>query len=379
MQGWGSRLDQYIGAQLWKMLILSMTLVTLIVFFSDTLFDFLKEMQDLGLPLGLAVQFLILQIPTALAFAFPPSVFFTVFMVYAHLNQHFELVALRMNGLSLWRIFRPALVVGVAVAALTFFSTEWLIPMSQMRLDTLRQEVLSSSQLKLTKDGITLPLFKEGRWVKLIQAEKASLNHLEGFTFIQRSARGNIEVIQANSADYHASQWRLNGVRIFSALAGQDRFVVNQMDHVQKSHLLNVDEDILSQSRLDFHPSKVGFWTLARRIQDQAGQDFPKKWLLALWERLAQPLSTVALMVIAFPLALTPPRQSGAKGFLYAIVTLFSLYIVRNIVISLSLGGALTFGGLLSDSLAIALATFLPSVLILWMGLALIKRKSFHV
>jgi lipopolysaccharide export LptBFGC system permease protein LptF len=84
-------------------------------------------------------------------------------------------------------------------------------------------------------------------------------------------------------------------------------------------------------------------------------------------------------MVIAFPLALTPPRQSGAKGFLYAIVTLFSLYIVRNIVISLSLGGALTFGGLLSDSLAIALATFLPSVLILWMGLALIKRKSFHV
>ncbi len=376
-----NRLEAYIGKQLWKMLGLTITLVTLIVFFSDTLFDFLKEMQDLGLPLSLAFQFLILQVPIAFAFAFPPSVFFTVLLVYSHLNQQFELIALRMNGVSLWRIFRPAFIVGLVMACLTFASTEWLIPKAQRMEDDLREEVLTSSQLKLTKDGIVLPLFKEGRWVKLIRAEKASLNHLEGFTFVQRSKSGNIEVIQADSADYRAPQWQLNGVRIFSALAGENRYVVNGMNQVQRSHLLNVDEDILSQSKTGFHHSKVGFMELARHIETerQAGHEVPRKWVTMLWERLAQPLNCLALMFMAFPLALAPPRQSSAKGFLYAIIALFALYIGRNISISLGQGGLLTFGGLVPYDLSVALSCLLPSLILLLIGAWMIRRKSYFI
>ena len=376
-----NRLEAYIGKQLWKMLGLTITLVTLIVFFSDTLFDFLREMQDLGLPLSLAFQFLILQVPIAFAFAFPPSVFFTVLLVYSHLNQQFELIALRMNGVSLWRIFRPAFIVGLVMACVTFASTEWLIPSAQRMADNLREEVLTSSQLKLTKDGIVLPLFKEGRWVKLIRAEKASLNHLEGFTFVQRSKSGNIEVIQADSADYRSPQWQLNGVRIFSALAGENRYIVNSLNQVQKSHLLNVDEDILSQAKTGFHHSKVGFFELARHIQSerQAGHKVPQKWVTMLWERLAQPLNCLALMFMAFPLALAPPRQSSAKGFLYAIIALFALYIGRNISISLGQGGLLTLGGLIPYDLSVALACVLPSVVMLLVGAWLIRRKSYFV
>ncbi len=376
-----NRLEAYIGKQLWKMLGLTITLVTLIVFFSDTLFDFLKEMQDLGLPLSLAFQFLILQVPLAFAFAFPPSVFFTVLLVYSHLNQQFELIALRMNGVSLWRIFRPAFIVGLVMACLTFASSEWLIPTAQRMADDLREEVLTSSQLKLTKDGIVLPLFKDGRWVKLIRAEKASLNHLEGFTFVQRSKSGNIEVIQADSADYHAPQWQLNGVRIFSALAGENRYIVNSLNQVQKSHLLNVDEDILSQTKAGFHHSKVGFFELARHIKTerQAGNEVPRKWVTMLWERFAQPLNCLALMFMAFPLALAPPRQSSAKGFLYAILALFALYIGRNISISLGQGGLLTLGGLIPYDLSVALACVLPSLVMLLVGAWMIRRKSYFV
>jgi LPS export ABC transporter permease LptG len=376
-----NRLEAYIGKQLWKMLGLTITLVTLIVFFSDTLFDFLKEMQDLGLPLSLAFEFLVLQVPLAFAFAFPPSVFFTVFLVYSHLNQQFELIALRMNGVSLWRIFRPAFFVGLVMAILTFASTQWLIPFVQNRADDLREEVLTSSQLKLSKDGIVLPLFKEGHWVKLLRAEKASLNHLEGFTFVQRSQNGNIEVIQADSAEYQSPQWQLKGVRIFSALAGENRYIVNGMNQVQKSHLLDVDEDVLSQAKTGFHHSKVGFSELARYIKSerQAGRQVPPKWVTMLWERVAQPLNCLALMFMAFPLALAPPRQSNAKGFMYAVLALFALYIARNISISLGQGGLLTFGGVLPYDLSLALACLLPTLFMLGLGVWMIRRKSYFI
>lgn len=376
-----SRLDVYIGQQLWKMLALSMTLITLIVFFSDTLFDFLKEMQDLGFPLSFAFRFLVLQVPTALAFAFPPSVFLTIFMVYSHLNQHFELIALRMNGLSLWRLFQPAFVLGLLAACLSFASTEWLIPNAQRQIAELKEEVLTSTQLKLTKNGITLPLFKDGQWVKLIHAEKASLNHLEGFTFIQRSQSGNIEVIQAQSADYQSPQWQLNGVQIYGVLAGNQRFVVNRMARVQKSQLLDVDEETLKANQGDFHHSQVGFAQLAQRIKQarQGETPPPTKWVVMLWERLAQPLNCLALVFMAFPLALAPPRQSSAKGFTLSIVTLFALYILRNISISLGQGGLLMFGNTLSFDASVAVACLLPTLLLLGLGAWLIHRKSYSL
>ena len=132
-------LERYIARELLGFLGISLTLVTLIVFFSDTLFDFLREMQDLGLPISLALEFLVLQIPVALAFAFPPSLFLTVLMIYSQLNQRFELIAMRMTaGLSLWRLARPALFLAILMAGLTFLSTEFLVPAAQFRLDGLR-------------------------------------------------------------------------------------------------------------------------------------------------------------------------------------------------------------------------------------------------
>ena len=97
------------------------------------------------------------------------------------------------------------------------------------------------------------------------------------------------------------------------------------------------------------------------------------------WERIAHPLNCLAFMFIAFPLALAPPRQSSAKGFLYAIITLFAFYIGRNISISLGQGGLLTFGGLLPYDLSVGLACILPSLLILLFGAWLIRRKSYFI
>jgi lipopolysaccharide export LptBFGC system permease protein LptF len=379
--GRGQHLERYLCGQLYGFLLISITMVTLIVFFSDTLFDFIKEMQDLGLSLDLAVEFLLLQVPNAFVFAFAPSVFLTVLMVYSQLNKQFELVAMRMNGISLWRIFSPVLGVGLMVAILSGFASEIWIPTSQLRLDVLREEVITSSQLKLTKDGITLPIFKDGQWDRLIHAEHASLNNLEGFTFIQREKSGGFQVIQASQAQYTGQAWNLNGVRLFSYLPDQNRFVVNAMGQVQKRELLEVDQDLLQKSNLKFHHSKVSFGGLRRHIEAEtaAGNEVPPKLYTMLWERFGQPLNCLALAFMAFPLAITPPRQSGAKGLIYAVATLFILYVSRAVFISLGQGGLLTFGGFLPFETSIALACLLPGVVMILLGAWLIHRKSFRV
>jgi lipopolysaccharide export LptBFGC system permease protein LptF len=78
-------------------------------------------------------------------------------------------------------------------------------------------------------------------------------------------------------------------------------------------------------------------------------------------------------------LALAPPRQSSAKGFLYAILALFALYIGRNISISLGQGGLLTLGSLIPYDLSVALSCLLPSLVMLLVGAWMIRRKSYFV
>jgi len=375
-----NKLERYIGGQLIQFLGISITLVTLIVFFSDTLFDFIKEMQDLGMPLSLAAQFLVLQVPTALAFAFPPSIFLTVLMIYSQLNQSFEIIAMRMNAnRSLWSIFSPALWLSLLMAGLTFLSTEFVVPAAQFKMDIMREEVLTSSQLKLNKDGITLPIFKDGKWVKLVHAEKASKNELKGLTFVQRSESGNIEVIQAEEAEYSNSQWQLEGVRVFASLPQKNRFVVNQMANLQRSQLLSIDAETLEDVRVGFHHSKLSFGNLRKYIQEQLalGEEVRPKLYTMVWDRVAQPINCMALVLIAFPLALAAPRQSGSQGFIVAIVALFSLYIVRAVFISMGQGGLLMFGGILTLEQSIAFACITPGVVIGLIGILLIQKKSY--
>ena len=376
-----SKLDAYLGRELLRFLTISIVLVTLIVFFSDTLFDFLREMQDLGLPLSMAVKFLILQVPLALGFAFPPALFLTILMIYNQLNQRFEIIALRMNGQSLWRLFRPGLLVALLVAGLTLFSTEVLVPMSQIQLDILREEVITSTQLKLNKDGITLPVFVEGKWTKLIHANRAMPNRLEGVTFAQRSPRGSVQLIQAKTADFVGNQWTMHGVRALSSLPGRDRFAVNHLGTVRRPQLMDVDPAALAKLRGGFHHSKLTFLGLRRYIKESlgSGEDVNPKIYTKKWERLAQPLNCFALVFIGFPLALAPPRQSGSRGFVYALFALFLLYIVRSIVISLGQGGLLTLNGAIPFDVSIALATVLPAVAMIITGVVIIHRKSYQL
>jgi lipopolysaccharide export LptBFGC system permease protein LptF len=139
-----NRLDSYIGKQLFGFLSITLLLITLVVFFSDTLFDFLREMQQLGIPLTLAFQFLALSLPDALVFALAPSVFLTCLLIYNQLNSQFELVALRMMGISLGRLVRPALVLGVLMALTTVWLMNTVVPdchrqLAVMRIDSLIQ------------------------------------------------------------------------------------------------------------------------------------------------------------------------------------------------------------------------------------------------
>ena len=391
-----NRLDSYIGKQLFGFLSITLLLITLVVFFSDTLFDFLREMQQLGIPLHLAFQFLALSLPDALVFALAPSVFLTCLLIYNQLNSQFELVALRMVGISLGRLVRPALVLGVFMALITVWLMNTVVPNCHQQLEIMKKQMLETSRLTLGKNGLTIPVYgkdkedkedketdskkntpdEERRLEKLLYAEKASPEALKNVTYLDISDPKQVQLLQAASAQPTQETWILSDVQSYILNKEKQTLVHSHLGRMSRQYLLNPTEQI-EQTKKKFDIKGLGFSDLATYLKQHATEkDLPRKLHLKLWDFWVQPLSCIALALLALPLSLAPPRQAQQRGFVYGIFILFLLFLGKAIFTSLGLGGVLQKWFAISDSTAMGIAGFLPVVLLFLLALFLLKRKS---
>ena len=90
---------------------------------------------------------------------------------------------------------------------------------------------------------------------------------------------------------------------------------------------------------------------------------------ISLYDKIALPLTTIVLVLMGVPLAITPPRVRYNRGFLFSILIIFAYYLVRALSISFGEAGAL----------APALAAFMPNIVLTVAGIGLYYRKVYTI
>lgn len=344
------RLDAYIAKQLLTFLALTLTVITLVVFFSDTLFDVLKEMQALGLPWGWCVYLLGLQLPSTLAWALLPAMGISVFATYSQLNQHFELVALRVQGVSLGRLVRPALLISslVALIGLTLFQV--VLPWCHQQTTLVQQEWGSLSKLKLKRDGLVLPLYDADQLSSLVYVAKADGKHLQGLSFLDTHQADKLTLLQAQTGEQLTSgAWQLQNVTLLSWNRAKQEFVSNHMNQLQRRELLGrvtpetetTSSQKLSIEGLSFTQGVAHVQQyLAALAQQTPTPSVAMKPLLKLWDRWFQPLATVVLSLLAFVAALEAPRHGKGQGVWWLLASIFTVYLFKSLTVLGVLSGA---------------------------------------
>ena len=91
--------------------------------------------------------------------------------------------------------------------------------------------------------------------------------------------------------------------------------------------------------------------------------------IIELYDKLALPLTTIALVLIGVPLAITPPRVRYNRGFLFSILIIFTYYLIRALSISFGEAG----------TLAPFLAAWMPNIVLTIAGAALYYKKVFTI
>jgi lipopolysaccharide export LptBFGC system permease protein LptF len=94
-----------------------------------------------GLGWDVMAEAIILALPALLTLTLPMSVLVATLYAYSSLAADLEMVAMYANGLSVWRMVRPAFVAATFVAIVNFLLFDQLVPLSNTRFRTLRSDV----------------------------------------------------------------------------------------------------------------------------------------------------------------------------------------------------------------------------------------------
>jgi len=240
----------------------------------------------------------------ALAYeAFPFATLIGALMGLGALAARQELTAMRAAGVSVVQIAGAVLVGGVILALLATAMGELVVPPAERQAAAVRG-LSEADELRTGPDGALWA--RDGR--DFLRAERPrSASHLESVTLF-RFVEGRLtERIDAEGAHYQDGQWRLE--EVVNTVYGERR--VERQELAQWSWEGALSPEVLAVVVAD--PSTLPvpeLWTYIRYLEANELDSGPYR--LALWEKVATPLATLAMLLVTIPLVFTAVRSSGA-------------------------------------------------------------------
>ncbi len=109
---------------------------------------------DKGLGVGVVLRLFLHVLPFSLMMTIPLSVFFAVLATYGRLSSEGEALALKTNGVSLYRLMAPSLLIGVLATLATLWITVSLQPSSTRAFATLIHRLYQTKAILALQEGV---------------------------------------------------------------------------------------------------------------------------------------------------------------------------------------------------------------------------------
>ena len=129
------------------------TLVAMFIFNMQFLWKYIDDIIGKGLDLSIILELLFYQslamIPRAMVF----GVLIASVMTVGNLAEHYELVAMKSAGLSLFRVMRPLIYFAVLLAVISFLFSDQLIPITALKFKSTLHDIRNQKPALSFKEG----------------------------------------------------------------------------------------------------------------------------------------------------------------------------------------------------------------------------------
>ena len=340
------------------------------LFLIFTFFELIGPIFRNRTPLFTVGEYLINLIPYILYNVTPLCALVAVLITFGALNRSSELTAMKSSGISLYRIITPVLFVTLLISASLFIFDEFYLPDANRRQEALLSIIKDKPAQTFSRpdrqwiSGQTNNAGEPARifYYQYFNAEKDSFDNLTVFEFDPATFTLHRRIFASSARwDPRVDNWIFdNGwQRTFSGetIATYQPFTVATFPEIREQPTYFKKEYVPSQ--------EMNYNELSRYIADLRQSGFETQRLsVQLDKKIAYPLITLVMAVLAIPFALS----MGKKGSLAGIATAIGLAITYSVI-------ALIFESLGNvNTLPAVLAAWTPDVLFGITGAYLLLR-----
>ena len=361
-----SLLDIYILRQVIEMFLMGVCVFTSIIFASDTFITLIKQISLFGIPFKVAFMMIILNLPSVIVMTIPMGVLLATVMTLNKLSLDSEITVMRACGIGLNRIAKPIFIFAICISVFSFVINESIVPVMTKQSKDLALWALGQKNIP---DGKQNFVFKElndrGGLKRLFYVGYCEDKILHNITVLDTSKEGTIQILQAQEGKTSPEGWNFEKGAIYTV--GDDGKVLNTTlfdDSVVKFGL-DMSRELNKNVAKEMNFTKLIKYLRKAELSGKQQREI----YVELFDKIALPLTTIALVLIGVPLAITPPRVRYNRGFLFSILIIFVYYLIR--ALSISFGEAGTMSPFL--------AAWMPNIVLTCAGVYLYYKKVYTI
>ncbi|MFM7514830.1 MAG: LptF/LptG family permease [Cyanobium sp.] len=371
-------LDRWLLGELIGPLLFGIAAFTAVSLSVGVVFELVRRVAESGLPLGAAVQVLLLRLPGFLVLSFPMATLMATLLAFSRLSGSSELTALRSVGVSTQRMVLPALALALLMSLLTFEFNDLIVPRANLAATNSLERALGKAISTEKGSNIMYSRFgriaqeKGGDRVKMLTHIFYARNFLRGtmkdVTLLDFSRLGQRQMLTAETGVWNdeKSLWEFRDGRIINVDDASGTTTSARFDR----YFYPLSRDPLEMAKLPTDPSvmTVGQARTAERLQRQAGNGKEARRLrVRIQEKFAFPAICLVFGLIGSSLGVRPhSRTSRSQGFGISVLLIFGYYLMSFIFSSLGITG----------TLSPFLAAWLPVFIGLTGGVWLLRQAS---
>ncbi|MGP8224820.1 MAG: LptF/LptG family permease [Terracidiphilus sp.] len=324
-------LDEYVVREFLGifLLVLSGFVMLMLVF---TFFEDIKDILQRNIPLSTVGDYLLNLTPSMLYQITPLAVLIAVLVTFGVLNRNSEIIAMKACGISLYRLVIPIVSIAGLLAVGLFLFDQFYLPQANRRQEALHNIIKGRPPQTV--------LHPEQNWI-FGEPRPGEPGRIFYYQFFDPKINefANLSIFEFDPSTFALSR-RIFATRAvwnpadgaWSFLNGWERDItgpnVKEYRPFLKTSFVEIHEDPGYFKKESLQAQEMNFGQLDRYISDLRQSGFDTMRLrVELWHKLAYPLMTVVIAVLAIPFALSMGRRSSLTGIAIAIaVTL--VYIV---------------------------------------------------
>ena len=159
---------------------------------------YVDDLVGKGLEIKILAELLFYTSITAIPMSLPLALLLALLMCFGNLGEHYELVAMKASGISMWKVMRPLLNFSLIISILAFFISNSIIPIATLKWRTLLTDVQRQKLAFNIKEGV---FYKDiDNYVIYVDKKGKDGSHIYGVKIYDHTDhQGNTKIISADS------------------------------------------------------------------------------------------------------------------------------------------------------------------------------------